>query len=195
MTLILFFLACDTFSFLSTEEDSATETTAPTPNPEADIDWNEEQLVLKIKNGDSIQLEFGIVETSDECSADTVYGCWTGESCSATSGYISPDGSSIGPYCHPVGTTGVTLEYSANLTDVMDGVTGTNVIEGGRTGFPAPTEEESYEYKVTYYLNNTNSQDCWVWGVNPEYFEEQNCTFPVPIHSIDSSSNMRFILK
>ena len=197
MTWLLFLFACDSLSFLSSDDtDTATtEPTGPTVNPVADIDWNEDGLVLSIQNGENLQLVFGIVETTTECAGDAVYGCWTGENCSETSGYLSPDGTNIGPYCHSVGATELRLNYSLDLTDVMDGVTGTNVIPGTRTGFPAPTAEESYEYKVTYYLNNINSQDCWVWGVDTSYFEDKNCTFPVPVSNVDSPQTMRFILE
>jgi hypothetical protein len=197
MSWLLFFCACDSLPFLSkTDTGDTGDTTLEAINkPVADIDWEEGNLVLNITNGDDIQLEFGIVETTTECAADAVYGCWTAENCDSSSGYTSPDGTPIGPYCHPVSSTGVSLEYSANLTDVMDGVTGTNVIAGMRTGFPAPTEEESYEFKVTYYLNNISSQDCWVWGVNPTYFETSNCTTPVPVHNIDGNGRTRYILE
>ena len=197
MSMLLLFFACDSLPFLSKTDtgDTGEITIVPISKPVADINWEEGSLELVITNGEDIQLEFGIVETTTQCVSDAVYGCWTAENCDSSTGYTAPDGRPIGPYCHPVGETGVSLEYSENLTDVMDGVTGTNVIPGTRTGFPSPTGEENYEFKVTYYLNNISSQDCWVWGVDPSYFETSNCTTPVPVHNVDGTGRTRYILE
>jgi hypothetical protein len=41
---------------------------------------------------------------------------------------------------------------------------------GDNTAFP----NDSYEFLVTYYLKETIENRCWVWGLETEYFTDQD---------------------
>ena len=172
--------------------DTANADTGPTPNPLANVDWLEDQLVLNIQHGEGYDFTFGIIESTDSCEQDNTYGCWTAENCgedawSSISGLFTR-----GPYCHPAGDTGLSLDYGEGLMNAING--STFVANGQQTAFPAPTVEESYEFKVTYILIDRISQDCWAWGVDPFYFADQNCKYPVPT-SLETPSRLRFELR
>jgi hypothetical protein len=191
--ILLTFLACETFHILVPEDtavitDSAEETRL---NPVADIDWTADRLLISITNGSGYEFKFGLVETSTECSIETQYGCWTAEDCGSphsvhTGGYTSPQSDpnlDHGSYCHPLSEIGTDLVYSENLFSVING---DEAIGEGKTAFPAPTEELSYEFKVTYYLQATeiggsSETECWVWGLDPDHFADRNCKVPIPM--------------
>ena len=200
--LVFLLFGCDSIPFLSKDTATATTDTASAsgepPNPLADIDWNADQLVVKISQSDPEfhSLVFGIVEQTDECLNDTVFGCWTGENCDSSTGYVSPDTSiNRGPYCHPLNLDGVILSYSESLEAVINGETGNNVVPGSRTAFPAPTENESYEFKVSYYIGNLSNGDCWAWGTKPEIFESQGCKYPLPIGNVHGKGETLYLLQ
>ena len=199
-------LACD---LTPKTTDSGDSGISPVYLPIADIDWKPNQIVLTIEHGAGYDFEFGIVEYWDGCKTDTIYGCWTGENCHPTTGYVSFDGqTNLGPYCHPAGTTGLGLGYSESLSAVITGQTGSNVIIGQKTAFPAPieaseeetddtaeSENESYEFRVSYILKDKITGDCWAWGVEPTIFEDQGCKYPVPMSAISTNGKTRYRLE
>ena len=197
--LLFTFLACDTF-YILVPEDTAVETDTAEEtrlNPVADIDWTADRLLISISNGSGYEFKFGLVETSTECSIETQYGCWTAEDCGAPhsvheGGYTNPQGTiTHNSYCHPLSEIGTDLEYSENLYSVING---DEAIGEGKTAFPAPTDETSYEFQVTYYLQateigGTSETECWVWGLDPDHFADRNCKVPIPM-SDDSTRHV-----
>jgi len=191
-------IGCEQFHIL-VDEDTAVDTAEEVlvPNPSIDITWKPEGLELLIANGAGYEFEFGMVESSTECSIDTEYGCWTAEDC--ISGYISPQETfSHIPYCHPLEDVGDTLDYSSSLIGVITGSVDDYVIQGEQTAFPAPSDDMSYEFAVTYYLKaiSTGSDptiECWAWGVNPDHFASEGCKSPIPVRldSTDTISSIR----
>ena len=183
--ILLQFIACTTFHLFEDEAvimDTGDEIL--TPNPTVDLDWNLDALHITFANADNYEFRLGIAETSNECSIDMEYGCWVAEDC--LHGYLSPQGNFPHPsYCHVLPGGESTLEYSNSLFGVMSGQNGEMVIPGSKTGFTAPTDEFSFEFQVTYFLQATqagsNEVECWVWGNDPDYFRDQNCKVPLPI--------------
>jgi hypothetical protein len=60
-------------------------------------------------------------------------------------------------YCHSCGKLGVELALGGDRADLD---------EGRETGFDSP----SYEAGVTYYVENQTTNECWVFGHNPNYY-------------------------
>ena len=196
--IIFSLLGCDAFH-LFPEEDSGVETVEEDTvvlNPIADIDWTEEKLLITIQNGSGYTFTFGIAETSTECKVDTQYGCWTAEDCG--SGYLSPQGDyPHQAYCHNLSEVGGELEYSESIYSVIAELNENYVVPGKETAFPAPTEDDSYEFQVTYYLQAVENgsagaeTECWVWGLDPDHFADRNCKVPLPM---SGTSTQQFIL-
>jgi hypothetical protein len=184
---------CEQFH-LFVDEDTAVDTGEDllTPNPSIDVTWADGGIEIVIDNGTGFDFQFGIVESSQSCSIDTEYGCWTAEDC--INGYITPqDTFAHAPYCHPMGDSGATLAYSESLIDVITSTTGNLVVPGVQTGFPMPTEESTYEFEVTYYLKAVSTganptEECWTWGVDPDHFSDAGCKAPIPIR-LDWNTN------
>jgi hypothetical protein len=138
-----------------------TATLDGTDSPIAQVVWGEEGLDLIITGGSGYNFEFGIVQNDDGCEFvneadddDTV--CWEGEACLANS---------TNSICHPAGSSGTQLSYTAN------GLSGeADINAGDNTAFP----DDSYEFLVTYYLKETTENRCWVWGLETEYFTDQD---------------------
>lgn len=180
------FTGCETF-YLGPQDTGIQDTGVVTlsPNPTVDITWGEDGIQIDIANGQGMEFRVGLTESTDACSINTEYGCWTAEDC--MSGYITPQEDFAHPiYCHDIGSSGTTLTYSDSLIGVITGASADYVINGQQTAFPAPNTELSYEYDVTYYLEGTSTganptTECWTWGVNPGHFEEKNCKAPVPV--------------
>ena len=213
---LLSFLACEAFHIGVEDtnvEDSATE---PTPNLIIDIEWDDDMLRINAENITGYDnIKFGIIESSSECDADLVNGCWTGEDCYI--GHTPPEGQESNPrytQCHSLpstdseyddsgyGSFSSELEYSSNnfndIVTIHDAVENMSVTIGnGNTGFPAPTDDLNYETMVTYYLkaniigaDGTNPERCWAWGVDPSYFDPLECNTPLPI-SLGNSPMIR----
>ena len=124
--MIFFILACgeEVSKDTSTPEPSSEEGTTGTYNPTAQVEWGEEQLVVYMSNTEGYDFYFGIVESTEECTQNIEYGCWTGEDCSPTEPYISSDESILlGPYCHPADGEGVAiaLNYSSGFDSIFQG--------------------------------------------------------------------------
>ncbi len=143
------------YSCGSGDDDTITE-----ENPIAQVVWDSDALELIIEGGTGYNFEFGIVQNDgcvfeDEAGEDDTV-CWEGEACLQSSGAA---------ICHPAGSTGVRLDYTAN------GLSGSADINAGdNTAFP----NDSYEFSVTYYLFDTVSESCWVWGLDTTYFTDQD---------------------
>lgn len=160
-----------------TSLDTAAADTSPIPNPLANIDWQEDGLVLSIQHGEGHNFYLGIIESTEECSNNSLYGCWTAEDCGEEP-WTGANGTFVrGPWCHSAGDTGTTLTYGEGI---INAINGSAFVDDKTTAFPAPTEDNSYEFKVSYILIDQISQDCWAWGVDPYYFDDRNCKFPVP---------------
>jgi hypothetical protein len=181
---LLFASGCEQF-YLNVDKDTAVDTgeEALTPNPTIDLSWAETGIEIELNNGSGYEFVFGMVESTTECSADTEYGCWTAEDC--INGYITPQETFAHPsYCHPLSQSGTTLEYSESLVAI---ITKTDeVIQGSKTAFPKPSEDNTYEFSVTYYLQATSTGanptiECWSWGVDPDYFINEGCKSPIPV--------------
>ena len=135
--------------------------TTTSTSPVAEVTWGIDAVELVVEDGSGYDFKFGIVQNDDDCvfSEDAEIGdtvCWEGEACLETTG------SAI---CHPAGSNGVRLDYT---TDGLDGEADIN--EGDNTAFPS----NDYEFLVTYYLYDTVSENCWVWGLDTNYFTDQN---------------------
>ncbi len=179
-------------------EPSSEETISNSYNPTAQVEWGEEQLIVYLNNTTGYDFYFGIVESTEECKQNIEFGCWTGEDCSLTAPYTSSDESIIlGPYCHPADGDGasIALSYATGFSSIYQG---DEVVSGGvLTAFPAPVqandtgeEVDSFEFKVTYYLEDRISGKCWSWGIDPGYFKDRNCNLPVPTSGWTGNSKM-----
>ena len=214
--LILSFLACDAF-YINVDEET-TEDTAEELRPplQIDIDWDEDFLRIKASNVEGYgNIRFGIIESSDECDADLVNGCWTGEDC--YNGYTAPEGQENNEryrQCHSIPNADSeygenswvsTLAYSSGIDNVItidDAIENLNVpIGNGNTAFPAPTDALSYETRVTYYLeaeilgeSGENTDRCWAWGVQPSYFDAKECDTPLPV-SLPNGQHISLVLE
>mgnify|MGYP001327390065 CR=1 FL=1 len=191
---LLFTSGCDQF-YLNPDEDTATDTAEEelAPNPTIDLSWTEAGIEIELTNGSGYEFTFGIVESTIECAADTEYGCWTAEDC--INGYITPQETfAHQPYCHPLAQSGTTLEYSESLVSIITKTD--DIIEGKKTAFPAPNEDSTYEFSVTYYLQavSTGSNptiECWTWGVDPDYYISEGCKAPIPVRLDSAESGPR----
>ena len=207
---LLFTAGCDQF-YLNVDKDTALDTgeVELSPNPTIDVSWAETGIEIELSNGTDYEFTFGIVESTAECAVDTDYGCWTAEDC--LNGYSSPDGDFIhSVYCHPLDHNGTKLTYSKSLTKVItrddptihrdphnaqslfSGIAEYSVTPGSQTAFTAPTDEFTYEFSVTYYLQavgtgSDSTVECWSWGVNPDYYVNEGCKSPIPIR-LDSTA-------
>lgn len=192
-------LACGEEGTIDTasSEPSSEDADIVTYNPTAQVEWGEENLMLHLSNTTGYDFYFGIVESTEECKQNVEFGCWTGENCSSTDPYKSSDESiNLGPYCHPTDGDGIALalNYSTSFTSVFQG---TDVVSNGtQTAFPAPyiandtgEDDVSYEFQVTYYLEDKISGKCWAWGIDPSYFKDRNCNLPVPTSGWTSKGN------
>lgn len=144
----------------------------------AQVSWGEEGITLSLTNTSGMNFQgFGIAQNDATCQQEeelsvnySRLGCWTGEDC--IGGDVSMDGTMVFSDCHAVGTRSeLFLEY------VQDGIreaileNNNSVINGQTTAFP----DQSYEFKVTYYLLEEDGR-CWRWGLDTEYYAEQGCS-------------------
>ena len=212
----LSFLACEAF-YIGIEREVVQDTATPLSPPlQIDIDWDADQLKINAVNVEGYgNIRFGIIESSDECTADLLNGCWTGEDC--FNGYPPPEGqegSARYASCHSIPSADSeygedsfvsTLNYSTAIDGVetlLDAVQNLNVPVGnGNTAFPAPNASLSYETQVTYYLEaeivgeeGENPNRCWTWGVNPSYFDALECDTPLPV-SIQNTRHLSLTLE
>jgi len=136
------------------DADADADTDADTDvDPSFSVDWGPEEVVLSI-SGTSQPYWWGITDSSG--SADP----WTGEDC--LYGYVLSDGSTLGPYCHDAGSTGIALTYGGNPLELWEGT----------TVFP----NRSYADITTHYFEEQSTGACYVMGPDPDYYSGLGCT-------------------
>ena len=150
----------------NTTDTSTTEDTEEAWSPDLAVDWAADAVTLNFSNpAEGGMYYWGIVENAGACLDSG--SCWTGEDCFM--GYDLQDNGGNLLFCHPVGTTGVTLAY---------GATGANTVEGETTTFNLANGD--YSVVTTYILDDRASADapCWTWGVDESYYSgyEKACT-------------------
>lgn len=203
---------------IATEDDSAVPLIEQEYTPTiAKVTWDNNKLKLSIQGsnrdlfdqdtgndiGAGLEYNFGIVESrSDQggsCLEQSVYGCWTGEDCSGTP-YIAPSGQSITNKCHNVSSLVESTEESINLEDEFDYSLSVESyisqpdLSSSTTAFPSPSTEK-YEFRVTYFLEDVETGECWAWGVEPSYFDDKNCDYPSRFQDLSNNTESIIILK
>ena len=147
-----------------TTDTSTTEDTEEAWAPTVSVDWASDAVTLTFENqAEGGMYYWGITENSGACvDAGT---CWTGEDCHM--GYDLEESDGNLSFCHPLGSTGVTLAYGATPQDIVEG--DTTVF--GNSDFLEVT---------TYILDDRSSADapCWTWGVDESYYSgyEKSCS-------------------
>lgn len=203
---------------IATEEDSAIPVVEEEYTPTiAKVTWDNDTLKISIQGakrnlidedtsndiGVGDEYQFGIVESRSadggSCLEQSVYGCWTGEDCTGTA-YVAPSGQSITNKCHSVSaiidsdeqSTSIeeTFEYSLSIESYITQPD----LSSSTTAFPSPSTEK-YEFRVTYYLEDVETGECWSWGVEPSYFDDKNCDYPSRFQDLSSNSGNILILQ
>ena len=189
------FLACIT----AEEDTSVPELEADYSPTVAKVTWNNDSMVVTIEGpkrnltdndtnndiGVGSQYSFGIVEShsaeGDTCLEQSIYGCWTGEDCSGQP-YIAPSGAEIANKCHTIEgdvseTETAIISQNINYAQSIIAYISSPNSASGESAFPSPSTEK-YEYRVTYFLEDTETGSCWTWGVDTSYFDDRNCNIP-----------------
>ena len=148
-----------------TTDTSTTEDTEEAWAPAVSVDWASDAVTLTFENqAEGGMYYWGITENSGACV--DAGECWTGEDCFM--GYDLASGDNL-LFCHPLGSTGVTLAY---------GATGANTVEGETTTFNMANAD--YSAVTTHILDDRSSADapCWTWGVDESYYSgyEKSCS-------------------
>jgi hypothetical protein len=202
---------------IAMEEDSAIPVLEQEYTPTvAKVSWDNDTLKLSIQGptrdlfdqdtendlGIGTEYRFGIVEslsaTGGSCGEQSVYGCWTGEDCSGNP-YIAPSGQSVTNKCHSVATvissdsTSISIEESFNYSLSVEGYIAQPDLSSTTTAFPSPSTEK-YEFRVSYFLEDVETGECWAWGVEPSYFDDQNCDYPSRFQDLSTESSHVLIL-
>ena len=168
-SLFALFLGCnetksqdtDTATVDTAQEDTATEDSAEDTAVEelschevsAFVNWNENTIDLSfLLYDESAAYFFGLAQSG------TISNRWTGEDCLYGFSYDGQDYL----YCHPA-QRGISLSYGASYDEVSEGIS---------THFAGPEFAE----EITYIIKDTISNCCWVWGHDPSYYGELNCT-------------------
>lgn len=203
---------------IATEEDSAIPVLEQEYTPTvAKVTWDNNTLKLSIEGsnrnlidedtnndiGVGSEYRFGIVESRSadggSCLEQSVYGCWTGEDCSGTP-YVAPSGQSITNKCHSVAKVIDSNEQNKSIEEVFDYSLSIESyitqpdLSSSTTAFPSPSTEK-YEFRVTYFLEDIETGECWAWGVDPSYFDNQNCDYPSRFQDLSSNIHNILILK
>ena len=203
---------------IATDEDSAVPIVEQEYTPTvAKVSWDNNTLKLTIQGanrniidqdtsndvGVGGEYQFGIVESRSaqggSCLEQSVYGCWTGEDCSGTP-YVAPSGQSITNKCHTVSrviesdaqNTSIEEEFDYSIS--VESYIAQPDLSSKTTAFPSPSTEK-YEYRVTYFLEDIETGDCWAWGVEPSYFDAQNCDYPSRFQDLSSNTQQIVILE
>ena len=128
-------------------------------HPWVEVSWGASKLEARVHNREpGVSYQYGIAETHPMCStqAGIVEGrCWTGEDCHR--GFQADSGSY--QYCHPADED-LALDYADDPGLVSEGQT---------TLF-----SQNYAFLVTHILL-ASTGECWVWGLEPEHYEELDC--------------------
>jgi len=140
------------------DSGTSTDTTTDTQTPAelaATVEWGASSITVTLTGMDDGGYYFGMAESS--ASTDP----WTGEDC--MDGYTTGSGTNY-TYCHPVPASGVmTLNYGGGFDDLA---------EGSETVFGS----QAFDGDVTYYLEETSTGDCWVFGRASSHYDNLGCT-------------------
>ena len=152
-------------------QDSAVIDTAieDTSSPDTATDTASEELTCHevsafvTWNTSSVDLSFLLYDESAAyffgmAQGGSINNRWTGEDC--LYGFSTPEQDYT--YCHPA-QLGISLSYGASYNDI---------IEGFSTHFSGP----EFSDEITYIIKDTISGCCWVWGMDPSYYEDLSCT-------------------
>ncbi len=137
----------------TTSDDSGSEL-VPADEVEVDVFWTNYAIEVTVKPADSYW--FGVVESIESCEPY----CWTGEDCAY--GYQVSE-IVYGPYCHPLSEGRAELMYGADIDSVQEEV---------ETVFPS----DEWDGLTTYFLQSATEGTCWVWGLDPGYYDGFGCT-------------------
>lgn len=123
----------------------------------ADAEWDNQGVTVTAPYSHNAGWDFGMVQTGADNG-------WAGEDCLSgiPSGYGSTVISGGYEYCHHLGATGGQLETVASPDDV---------VEGSTTLFA-----KQYEATITYVLFEGDSNTCFAWGDDPNYYKGLDCT-------------------
>jgi hypothetical protein len=202
---------------IATDEDSATPTIEQEYAPTiAKVSWDNDKLRVIIEGpqrdlldqdtdndkGVGVEYQFGIVEslgsTGNAC-LEQEYGCWTGEDCTGTA-YIAPSGQSVTNKCHTVNNVlrsderSVQIEESFTYSNSVELYIAEPDLSSTTTAFPSPSTEK-YEFRVSYFLEDVETGECWSWGVDPSYFDDQNCDYPSRYQDLSAGDTQIIILR
>ena len=177
----------------------------------AKVTWENDQLLLSItgpirssdntEEGVGKDYFFGIVESkgADGPCEENTYGCWTGEDCSGED-FERQNDTPIPNKCHTTDdyvdsfdTDTRTIERKISYSLGVEYFLSSPDNSIGKTAFPAP-DVEKYEFRVSYFLKDDETGKCWAWGVNPDYFSDQNCDYPSRYQGY-SAGSAAFILE
>ena len=174
----------------------------------AKVTWENDQLLLSIsgpirsadntEEGVGKDYFFGIIESkgADGPCEENSYGCWTGEDCSGED-FIRQNDTPIPNKCHIASVDPNTDDYETDTRTIGQKISYSVGIEYflsnpdnsvNKTAFPSPNTEK-YEFRVSYFLKDSETGKCWAWGVNPDYFNDQNCDYPSRYQGYSAGSN------
>lgn len=123
------------------------------------ISWHPDGMVLNIDDGDpNTVYYFGITQTNGayDNNADAQQAWqWTAEDCHLGYGSMS--------YCHAIPSGAVSLELYSTYD--VDGVT--EIDDPQFTYF-----KQEHEPGLTYFLEDTSNEKCYVWGDLPAYYDD-----------------------
>lgn len=122
---------------------------------EVAVEWGDGDVTFEFNQGMTGSWSIGIAETHGDVDP------WTGEDCAF--GYVMPDGSLLGPYCHLIGDGdwSMTLAYGGDPWNLQQGT----------TVFP----DVAFEPYVTYLLRDDDNGHCWAWGHDAAYYDDLGC--------------------
>ena len=127
---------------------------------EVSVTWGASSVSLTITGGDAnASYEWGLAETGSTCdngSGD----CWTGEDC--LDGYTTGSGT-LYSYCHSLtSNNSITLDYGASPEGLSEGQ---NTVFGN----------SNFDGSITYFLDDSTSGTCYVWGDDTSYYSGIGC--------------------
>ncbi|MFT4978324.1 MAG: hypothetical protein ACI8S6_004232 [Myxococcota bacterium] len=170
----LLLAGCANFPRSGNTEPVVLDTDTDTISPTAQVTWASEGITLMLTGSSGMNfVKFGIAQNDLDClleeDDEEIPGCWTGEDC--LDGDLAADGATSLSVCHAIGTrTNLVLEFvEGGISSALeDGKV--PAISGQYTAFP----DDSYEYLVTYYLEEEDGA-CWRWGLDTSYYAGLGC--------------------
>ena len=190
--MILAFLAC-----IATEDDSAIpviEQRVHTNCCQGHMDNNKLKLSIQGSKrnlideddtndiGVGAEYRFGIVESrsaqGESCLEQSVYGCWTGRRSGTP--YVAPSGQSITNKCHIVATIIESDEQTTSIEETFDyslslaSISNQPDLSSSTTHFRVRAQK-SMSF-ASHIFGRCGNGECWAWGVDPSYFDDQTAT-------------------